>query len=88
MVRQLSAATDWVQTGHITASGVCARVSQAAELLTFSASGGTFALLKSFFPAKCGVTTTFVDITKPDEVAAAITNRTKVDLLRAYAVGG
>jgi methionine-gamma-lyase len=39
--------------------------------------GGTFALLKSFFPTKCGITTTFVDITNLDAVAAAITTRTK-----------
>lgn len=35
-------------------------------------------MLKSFFPTKCGITTTFVDVTNLEAVAAAITNRTRV----------
>jgi hypothetical protein len=41
--------------------------------------GGTFALLKTFLPAKCGISVTLVDITDHDAVAAAFTPRTKVD---------
>ena len=41
-------------------------------------SGGTFAFLKSFLPIKCGVKTTFVDITDLAAVEAAITSKTKV----------
>ena len=40
--------------------------------------GGTHALLHDFLPRKAGITTRFVDITKPDAVAAAITDRTKL----------
>ncbi len=40
--------------------------------------GGTFALLNDFFPARTGVTATFVDITDADAVEAAMTERTKV----------
>lgn len=40
--------------------------------------GGTWAMLAEFLPRKCGVTTTFVDATDPDAVAAAMTERTKV----------
>ena len=42
--------------------------------------GGTFALLKSFLPLKCGIQTTFVDISDLPAVEAAITSRTKVHL--------
>jgi methionine-gamma-lyase len=40
--------------------------------------GGTWAMLAEFFPQKCGIETTFVDITDADAVAAAMTPRTKV----------
>ncbi len=40
--------------------------------------GGTYAMLAEFFPAKCGITTTFVDMTDLAAVAAACTERTKV----------
>ena len=39
--------------------------------------GGTHALLKDFLPKKCGISTTFVDITNHEAVAAAITPHTK-----------
>lgn len=39
--------------------------------------GGTHALLKDFLPKKCGITTTFVDITDHAAVLAAITPNTK-----------
>jgi len=40
--------------------------------------GGTYALLHDFLPAKSGIRTRFVDITKPEEVAAAITDKTRL----------
>ena len=40
--------------------------------------GGTWAMLADFLPAKCGITTTFVDVTDLDAVRAAMTPRTKV----------
>ncbi len=40
--------------------------------------GGTWAMLAEFLPRKCGVTTTFVDASDPDAVAAAMTDRTKI----------
>jgi methionine-gamma-lyase len=46
--------------------------------IRFCPAGGTFALLKSFLPAKCGISTTFVDISDLEAVRAAITDQTKV----------
>ncbi len=40
--------------------------------------GGTYALLNDFLPAKAGITTKFVDITDPDAVEAAISDRTRL----------
>lgn len=40
--------------------------------------GGTWALLNDFMPRKCQVTTSFVDPSSPDAVAAAITDRTRL----------
>lgn len=40
--------------------------------------GGTFALLRDFLPAKAGLQVSFVDVTDPAAVEAAITPRTKV----------
>ena len=40
--------------------------------------GGTWAMLAEFFPRKCGITTTFVDMTDHDAVRAAFTDRTRV----------
>ena len=42
--------------------------------------GGTFALLKSFLPLKCGIQTAFVDMSDLPTVEAAITSRTKVQI--------
>jgi len=39
--------------------------------------GGTYAFMKNFLP-KLGIDTTFVDITRPDEVEKAVTPRTKL----------
>ena len=41
-------------------------------------SSGTWALLAEFFPQKCGITCTFVDITDAAAVAGAFTAKTKV----------
>ena len=40
--------------------------------------GGSFALLHDFLPAKCGISTCFVDITDTDAVASVITDRTRL----------
>lgn len=40
--------------------------------------GGTFALLRDFLPAKCGIRTRFVDITDADAVRSAISDNTKL----------
>jgi methionine-gamma-lyase len=40
--------------------------------------GGTFAFMKTYLPAKCGIRVTFVDVTDTAAVAAAVTPRTKV----------
>ena len=40
--------------------------------------GGTYALLHDFLPAKCGITTCFVDITDPEAVASVVTDRTRL----------
>ncbi len=40
--------------------------------------GGTWSMLAKFLPAKCGMTTTFVDITDHDAVTEAMNERTKV----------
>jgi methionine-gamma-lyase len=39
--------------------------------------GGSFALLRDFLPAKCGIRTRFVDITDIDAVRDAITDKTR-----------
>jgi methionine-gamma-lyase len=40
--------------------------------------GGTFAFMKTYLPAKCGIGVSFVDITDTAAVAAAVTPKTKV----------
>ncbi len=40
--------------------------------------GGTWAMLSEYFPRKCGITTTFVDMTDHEAVRAAFTDRTRV----------
>ena len=83
--RQL-AALEGTEAGYACSSGMAAI---SATLLQLCCSGdhivasnavygGTFALLKSFFPAKCGIRTTFVDIADLAAVAAAVTSATKV----------
>ncbi|MBL8889478.1 MAG: aminotransferase class I/II-fold pyridoxal phosphate-dependent enzyme [Planctomycetaceae bacterium] len=77
---RMLAAMEGTEAGYATASGLGAI---SAVLMQFCNSGdqivasktiygGTFALLKEFFPLKTGVTTTFVDLGKPEEVEAAL----------------
>ena len=40
--------------------------------------GGTWAMLSEYFPRKCGISTTFVDMTDHEAVRAAFTDRTRV----------
>ena len=86
--RQL-AALEGTEAGYACSSGMAAI---SATLLQLCSSGdhivasntvygGTFALLKSFFPAKCGIRTTFVDIADLELVTAAVTPATRVRLL-------
>jgi len=83
--RQL-AAMEGAQAGYCTGSGLGAISSALLGLLnqgdhvvaSDTLYGGTWAMLAEFFPQKCGITTTFVDVNDPDAVAAACTERTKV----------
>ncbi|BDA40927.1 Methionine gamma-lyase [Coccomyxa sp. Obi] len=83
--RQL-AALEGTEAGYAVSSGLAAISATFLQLCNtgdhiIAASavyGGTFALLKSFLPAKCGINTTFVDIADLDAVRAAITEKTKV----------
>jgi len=77
---RMLAAMEGTQAGYATASGLGAiaavlmQLCQAGERIVSSKTiyGGTFALLKEFFPLKTGVTTTFVDITDHAAVEAAM----------------
>lgn len=79
------AALEGTEAAYCTASGMAAisgtlmQLCDAGDHLVASRTlyGGTFALLNDFFPAKTGVHTTFVDATNLDEVARAITPKTK-----------
>ncbi len=83
--RQL-AAMEGAEAGYCTASGLGAISSALLGLLdqgdhvvaSDTLYGGTWAMLAEFFPRKCGITTTFVDIQDADAVAAACTDRTRV----------
>ena len=59
----------------------CCQGKRRCEDQSVPPAGGTFALLKSFLPLKCGIQTTFVDISDLPAVEAAITSRTKVSYL-------
>lgn len=77
---RMLAAMEGTQAGYATASGLGAiaavlmQLCNAGERIVSSKTiyGGTFALLKEFFPVKSGVTTTFVDITDHAAVEAAM----------------
>jgi len=80
------AALEGTQAGYCTASGmgaisgvVLGLCNCGDEVVASNAVyGGTYALLKDFLPMKAGIKTTFVDITDPEAVAAAITGRTRL----------
>ncbi len=83
--RQL-AAMEGAEAGYCAASGLGAISAALLGLLNQgdhvvagdTLYGGTWAMLAEFLPRKCGITTTFVDVSDPDAVAAAMTDRTKV----------
>jgi methionine-gamma-lyase len=83
--RQL-AALEGAEAGYCTGSGLgaisCALLGMLNQgdhvVASDTLYGGTYAMLAEFFPAKCGITTTFVDMMDPQAVAAACTERTKV----------
>ena len=80
------AAIEGAEAAYCTASGISAIACTLMQLCgpgdhiiaADTIYGGTFALLKEFFPAKTGARTTFVDITDTDAVRGAITPRTRV----------
>ncbi len=83
--RQL-AAMEGAEAGYCTGSGLgaisCALLGILDQgdhvVASDTLYGGTWAMLAEFFPKKCGITTTFVDIRDRAAVEAAITDRTKV----------
>lgn len=83
--RQL-AAMESTEAGYAASSGMGAIASTLMQLCdagdhvvaSNTVYGGTFALLREFFPLKSGVETTFVDISDLAAVEAAITPRTQV----------
>ena len=83
--RQLAALAD-TEAAYCTASGMGAisgvilgLCNSGDEVVASNAIyGGTFALLNDFLPAKSGIRTHFVDISDPDAVAAAVTDRTRL----------
>ncbi len=82
---QALAAMEGTETANVSASGMGAitptlmQLCQQGDHIVSSRTiyGGTYAFLKNFAP-KFGISTSFVDITNMDAVAAAITKNTKV----------
>ena len=80
------AALEGTEAGYCTASGMGAiaatlmQICGPSDHLVASNTiyGGTFALLKEFFPLKCGVQTTFVDVNDLEAVEAAFRPNTKL----------
>jgi methionine-gamma-lyase len=80
------AALEGAEAGYCTASGMGAITSTIMQLCghgdhliaSNAIYGGTFALLKDYLPQKAGLSTTFVDATKLDEVEAAFRSGTKL----------
>ncbi len=83
--RQL-AALEGAEAGYCTGSGLGAISCALLGLLdqgdhvvaSDTLYGGTWAMLAEFFPQKCGISTTFVDINDAEAVAAACTDKTRV----------
>ncbi|MGV6813542.1 MAG: aminotransferase class V-fold PLP-dependent enzyme [Phycisphaerales bacterium] len=79
------AAIEGTEAGYATSSGISAIACSLMQLCgpgdeivaSNAIYGGTFALLKEFFPLKTGIVVKFVDISNHDEVQAAITDKTK-----------
>ena len=79
------AAMEGTETANVSASGMGAITSALMQLCkagdhivcSRTVYGGTYAFLKNFAP-QFGIQTTFVDITKPDAVEAAVQKNTKV----------
>src|SRR6187402_89112 len=79
------AVMEGTQSANVAASGMGAITSTLLQLCgsgdhvvsSRTIYGGTYAFLKNFAP-RMGIAATFVDITKPDAVEAAITAETKV----------
>ncbi|MCM8568279.1 aminotransferase class I/II-fold pyridoxal phosphate-dependent enzyme [Gramella jeungdoensis] len=79
------AAMEGTETANVSASGMGAITSVLMQLCkagdhivcSRTVYGGTYAFLKNFAP-QFGINTTFVDITKPELVEAAVQNNTKV----------
>lgn len=82
---QALAAMEGTETANVAASGMGAiapvllQLCSAGDHIVSSRTiyGGTYAFMKNFLP-KLNINTTFIDITKPDAVEAAITPDTKV----------
>ena len=80
------AALEGTQAAYCTASGLSAIASTIIQLCQpgdhivsgDTIYGGTHALLKEFLPEKTGIEVTFVDISTPEAVAAAMRKNTKV----------
>jgi len=80
------AALESTEAGYCTASGMGAisgvvmGLCDAGDEIVASGAiyGGTHALLNDFLPVKCGIKTTFVDITDPEQVGSAINSRTRL----------
>ncbi|KAL4187469.1 hypothetical protein AMTRI_Chr09g39180 [Amborella trichopoda] len=80
------AALEATEAAYCTASGLSAISSVLLQLCPSGSHivasphlyGGTHALLSSFLPRSCNITTTFVDILKPDVVRAAFKPNTRV----------
>ncbi|MBL7473633.1 aminotransferase class I/II-fold pyridoxal phosphate-dependent enzyme [Robertkochia sediminum] len=79
------AAMEGTETANVTASGMGAITAVILQLCgagdhivsSRTVYGGTYAFMKNFLP-KLQISTTFLDITKPEEVEAAITPNTKM----------
>jgi len=80
------AAIEGTETGYATSSGISAiscvimqLCGPGDEIVASNAIyGGTFALLKEYLPLKAGIKVKFVDVSDPDAVKRAVTDRTKV----------
>ena len=80
------AALEGAEAAYCTASGMSAVSSALFQLVSTgdhivssdTVYGGTFALMHDFLPRKAGIRTTFVDTSRPEEIEAAWTDRTRV----------